>query len=361
MEFLKKNLPWIVRIIISILFIVSAVAKMFPIWAFEKQLVDLGLMNWCWSHYFSRAIIGLELAIGIGILQPHFLKRIVIPVTALLLAAFCVHLSIEMYKHGAMNGNCGCFGQLIPMTPLEAFIKNIITLLLLWYVYRKVTDHEVSPNRFSNLLLIYALSALLMFAAFPFSPCEDESKTSDVPKISLDTTAVETPVIEEKIDTTTKIVDTKKGKTDTAQIAKPEPEPNKVVSKYASFNTFSGKKVNLDKGKKILCFFVPGCDHCQEAAKELAQLSKKPGFPEVNIIFMDEEAEKIPEFFKKSNSNFPYTILGVVEFWKLMGNGANTPGVIYMWNGNVLKYYEGTEGNKFNPKDLTKLIDSKKF
>ena len=27
--------------------------------------------------------------------------------------------------------NCGCFGDLIPMTPLQALIKNILTLLVL--------------------------------------------------------------------------------------------------------------------------------------------------------------------------------------------------------------------------------------
>ena len=68
------------------------------------------------------------MAIAIGILQNHFIKSFVIPITILLLTAFCIHLGIQMVEHGAMNGNCGCFGQLIPMTPLEAAIKNIITI-----------------------------------------------------------------------------------------------------------------------------------------------------------------------------------------------------------------------------------------
>ncbi|MFM9006430.1 MAG: MauE/DoxX family redox-associated membrane protein, partial [Flavobacteriales bacterium] len=130
---MKKYLPISARIVVSMLFLVSAVSKMFPIWMFEKQLVDLGVCSWCDAPYFSRLLIALEGAIGIAILQRHFLKRFVIPVTAFLLVAFCVHLSIEMVKHGAMNGNCGCFGQLIPMTPLEAFIKNVLTLGLLVY------------------------------------------------------------------------------------------------------------------------------------------------------------------------------------------------------------------------------------
>ena len=78
---------------------------MFPIWMFEKQLVDLGICGWCEAPYFSRMLIALEMAIGVAILQKHFLRRFVIPVTAFLLVAFCIHLSIEMVKHGAMNGN----------------------------------------------------------------------------------------------------------------------------------------------------------------------------------------------------------------------------------------------------------------
>ncbi|HOS49149.1 MAG TPA: MauE/DoxX family redox-associated membrane protein, partial [Bacteroidia bacterium] len=143
----KKTLVWILRILIFALFVLSAVAKMFPIWAFEKQLVDLGLMSWCLAPYFSRALIALELAIGILIIQPHYLKKIVIPATIGLLVVFCAHLTLEMVKHGAMNGNCGCFGQLIPMTPLEAFIKNIITILMLIVVYRKVETQPSSKDR----------------------------------------------------------------------------------------------------------------------------------------------------------------------------------------------------------------------
>ena len=122
------------------MFLLSAVAKSFPIWAFEKQLVDLGIVDWCKAPYLSRLIIALETAIAIAILQKNYLKSFVIPLTIVLLAAFCIHLGIQMVQHGAMNGNCGCFGQLIPMTPLEAFIKNIITIGLLIYLYLNVSD-----------------------------------------------------------------------------------------------------------------------------------------------------------------------------------------------------------------------------
>ena len=41
MNAMKKYLPWTFRILISALFLLSVIAKAYPIWSFEKQLVDL--------------------------------------------------------------------------------------------------------------------------------------------------------------------------------------------------------------------------------------------------------------------------------------------------------------------------------
>ena len=59
----KTRIAWAIRILVFVLFVVSAVAKMFPIWAFEKQLVDLNVASWCSAPYFSRLLIGVELAL----------------------------------------------------------------------------------------------------------------------------------------------------------------------------------------------------------------------------------------------------------------------------------------------------------
>ncbi len=360
-------LTWSLRFIVFVLFIVSAVAKMFPIWAFDKQLVDLGLTSWCNAPYFTRALIGLELAIGIAIMQANYLRRIVIPVTISLLVVFCIHLTMEMVKHGAMNGNCGCFGQLIPMTPLEAFIKNVITIALLVILYRKSADKPANSNRFSVLLIIWLASTLFMYVAFPFCPCPDketESTTSEM-VISEDTSAtdpwamdsvasaVDTAIVK-KDTATAKITDTTKA----APVVKAAPVgPAKVKSRFSDVNVFSGRKVNLDEGKRLLCFFAAGCDHCQHAAQELNKMGKsEPGFPPVTIYFMDEETDKIPEFFKIAGREYPYKILDIPQFWTMIGNDGSTPGVFYLWNGNIIKYWVGIDDKKFVPADLLKEL-----
>lgn len=352
----KSNIIWALRFLVAALFVFSAIAKMFPLWAFEKQLVDLGLMSWCNAHYFARLLIALELALGVAIIQPNFLKRIVLPSTILLLVLFCVHLLIEMVKHGAMNGNCGCFGQLIPMTPLEAFIKNILTLGILGYIYVNVSDKPKGENRFSVLLVIGLLCSLVMFILFPFCPCEKETANADQDAVMMmedelvdqaytdaDTIAIDTVITAVEVKDTVLKAD--------QDTVRKETGPAPAKSKFANYNVFDGKKVNIDNGKKILCLFVPGCDHCQHAAKDLAEMSKQPGFPPVFIYFMDEEPEKIPEFHNYAGKRFPSKIVDIPTFWKLLGNGS-TPGIVYMWNGNIITEFEGTGDNAFSKDKL---------
>lgn len=355
---MKAYLPWTARIVVSILFLVSAVSKMFPIWMFEKQLVDLGICGWCDAPYFSRLLIALEAAIGIAILQRHFLKRFVIPVTAFLLVAFCVHLSIEMVKHGAMNGNCGCFGQLIPMTPLEAVIKNIFTLGLLVYIYKTSEEYEKGRNRFMVPMFIYSLCAFGMFALFPFCPCETETADTQVVEEIIEEpqpAADSTEAASQTIDSASIVVTSPIQANNVIEV--PEPQPPMVKSRFAEFKTIGGKKVNLDEGKKLVCFFAPGCDHCRETAKELKALAAKLKLPDTYIIFMDEEAFLIPEFIKETGFNKPYQVIDIPKFWTVLGSNASTPGLFYLWNGNIMKSFEGIEGNKFDASALKAALE----
>lgn len=362
---MKKYLPWILRILISALFMLSAVAKSFPIWAFEKQLVDLGLFSWCQAPYFSRLIIALEWAIAFAILQPYLLRRFVLPVTMLLLVAFNIHLGIQMIQQGAMNGNCGCFGQLIPMTPLEAFIKNVLTLAALIYLYIKTKDPDFHVRQWLIMGFIYSLAVALMFMVFPFCPCAKSSKPTSPISLPIDTTVISetdtTTIIKPTAIDTSSASNMTNSKTGEENInIKPEPKP--MVSKFNSYRNFGGKTVNLDQGKKIVCLFVPGCDHCRDAAKILAQMAKQKKIPEGYIIFMNEELFKIPEFYTETGIRFPHHIIeNIPEFFTLLGNNATTPGVYYLWNGNIIKSFEGIGERQFNAAELERIVASEKF
>ena len=350
----KENLSWILRLIISALFIVSAVAKLYPspyfaISTFEvKQLYPLGFSEG-FAPYFSRILIGIEFALGIAILLKDYLKKITIPATILLLAVFTIHLSYTTFVSGNA-GNCGCFGELIPMTPVEAIIKNIIAICLLVWLFK-----ILPADGKSNFWLLKSVGLGCVLALFMLAPIRPVAEIVEEP-ISPKNSIIEIKPSTDYIYTTEEIkigndsIKLKDGKEIPTE-KKTEDAPKKVKSGYEKY--FPG----IDTDKKILCYFVPGCDHCMDTAKELNEMRKKDkNFPPIYVIFMNEEPEKVPTFFEFAGTKFPYKMIDVIPFWTELGSGRDTPGVKYLWNGNEFKYYDGINENKFNGAEFKKLI-----
>ena len=346
----KETISWILRLVISALFILSAVAKLYPspyfaISTFEvKQLYPLGFSEG-FAPYFSRILIGIEFALGIAILLKDYLKKITIPATILLLAVFTIHLGYTTFVSGNA-GNCGCFGELIPMTPVEAIIKNIIAIGLLVWLFKLVPADEKS-----NFWLLKSVGLGCILALFMLAPIRPVEKVMDEPtseiQENLGVVIDSTSLLTNEVPTAAITKDTVKK----VEEKKLEDAPKKVKSGYEKY--FAG----IDTDKKILCYFVPGCDHCMDTAKELNEMRKKDkNFPPVYVIFMNEEPEKIPTFFEFAGTKFPYKMIDVIPFWTELGSGRDTPGVKYLWNGNEFKYYDGINENKFNGAEFKKLI-----
>ncbi len=115
---------------------------------------------------------------------------------------------------------------------------------------------------------------------------------------------------------------------------------------------------DINNGEKIICFFAPGCDNCKVTLKELTELKKQfPEFPEVQIVFMGEEPELIPSFFTYAGANYNYKIADIAAFWQSIGTEKDTPAIFYLFNGSVIKSYNGINQNKFNSQDLKKQIN----
>ena len=353
MHNIKQWLPWVFRIIISLLFLLSAVAKLYPspsigIALFEiKQLLPVGIDE-CYVFYFSRFLIATEIAIGIAILQPHFLKRFVIPFSTLMLLVFSIHLTYTIFSSGNA-GNCGCFGELIPMSPLQALIKNIIGIGMLVYLFFNCSDREKGKNSFTLLSSLYIGIALLTFILLPFCPCSCNS----------DSTGNEEEVIidESLYDVSTGNVvplkDTTANNSDTLIKIPVEIGPKPKRSIYRKHVR------HIDEGKKLLCFFAPGCDHCREAVRDIYKLSKKiKDFPKVYIIFMNEEPEKIPAFFNYAGRKYSHKKMDIGKFYNVFGV-KDTPGVVYLWNGNIMASFDGINENKFTVSKLNEALKKK--
>ena len=318
---MKNKLSLVFRVLISILFLVSAIAKLWtpgsdfltPLYALsrgfeEGQLIPMGFSENL-VPYLSRFIIALEFFIALAILQNNYLKKIVIPLSVILLTVFSLHLSYSIFTGDSEN--CGCFGDLIPMTPLEALIKNILTIGALIFVYRHVKKSMQSKL---SILSIQFLS--LMLLVFTFLPVQSSSSN------------------------------------------------NKIIS---SFSEYVDKDININDGSKILCFFEPGCSKCEEVAVSLKKLSETiDDFPEVHIIFSQNESEKIPNFFKNVGKSFSYQTVEfynedeeVNSFIEILGFDYSPPAVIFLKDGNQLRFFDYTEGNKYSEKEMKRIFEIK--
>lgn len=346
----EKYVPIAIRSSIAFLFLLSAVAKLYPspyfaISTFEvKQLYPLGFSGDV-ASYFSRILIGIEFALGVLLLQKQYLRKLVIPATLLMLAVFTTHLSIVTFQDGGNSGNCGCFGSLLPMTPIQAILKNVVAMILLVVLLKVMPKKDESKSNFW-VLSTTTLAFILML--FMLAPIQAKSNFVDVTGTEPEeATPIET-VVPVKSDS---IVKTIKADTLKKVVAEIKDEPLQKKSGYSSYFA------SIDKGKKVLCFFVPGCDHCRVAAKELTEMkAKDKNFPDIRIIFMNEEADLIPEFFKFAGAEYPYKIIEVIPFWNVLGTGKDTPGVKYLWKGNEMKYYFGITDNKFNAAEFKVMV-----
>lgn len=346
----KNNIAWVIRIAVAFLFLISAAAKMYPspyfaISTFEvKQLYTMGFSEG-FAPYFSRTLIGIELALGLLLLQRNYLRTLVVPATILMLVVFIVHLTIDTFVNGN-SGSCGCFGELLPMTPVEAIIKNVISVAVLVWLFRLLPPNTDRKN-FWVLTTVTLASVLFVFMLAPIQPAATEQAEEPVELPS----ATALPAIDTTATVTTEApaIPTETPAVNAA--AKPAAdEPAQARSAYTQYFA------SVNKGKKIIGLFAPGCDHCRETAKELTQMrAKDRNFPELQIIFMDEETNLIPDFFKHAGAEYPYKVIDIISFWKLLGNSKDTPGVVYLWNGNIIKDWDGINEKQFKGADLQKL------
>jgi len=348
----KIVVSWSIRILVAALFLVSAFAKIYPdpsmLYSISKfeftQLYPMGFGRE-FSAFLSRFLIGIEFALGFLLILPFHLKKIVIPSTILMLAFFCVHLTIEILT-GGNKGNCGCFGSLLPMTPLQALIKNLVSIGLLILLYSKFKNELKSRNSLASVGSLTLACIASLFLMIPIKSQLDKPKSI--------------PVIEELVENKELSSDTvskeeiraKVLEKDTSKITQTKDlGPKKKKSGFAKLFP------KIDEGKKVLCFFAPTCEHCMATAKELTELKRaNPSFPDIYVIFMDEGPEEIPAFFKFAGAEYPNYVMDIIEFWQTIGNGRDTPGVAYLWNGNVQKFYSGIDKDKFNKDEFKKIV-----
>ncbi len=350
----RIQLVWTLRFLIAVLFILSAVAKLMPIEIFEKQLINIsnkpgpleGFTNWCNVTVWSRTIIISEIFLGLSILIPYYQRTITIPLSIAMLLVFILHLFYQIMVFGN-DGNCGCMGELIPMSPLSAIIKNLVTIILLVYLFFSSKICQNEKPTFHFLMLPAVILSIFLFNPIEETICGDKQIKQMVNQ--------ESQLVNNRIDTlinylneqNSNKVDSVKGKSVNPII--PLFEVPSKISEYHDYQKFNlnGKtvSVSLDKGKKIVCVLNPDCDHCKNLIKQLKSI-KTNQMADIHLLFCNPDNSndidgQIQLFLKEVGISAMWSSIDIKAFTRLLENASYPPRLSILENGNIVYDYLG--------------------
>lgn len=280
------HLRTFLQLFLAATFLFSAYTKAIAPGFFEVLLEQQGIVpNRLYGAWATRAIIALEIWLGICLLL-SFYVRFVLRFSFALLIVFSIHLGYLIAV--GETGNCGCFGEMISMTPLASLGKNLILLVvngfLLCFRYKGSKKPKIT----------WALLPLLFGAAVVIWPVQTQ--------------------------------------------------PDEVVEKFPAFEQNSG--IDFSQGEYLVAILNLGCEHCQEAAQQLAEWQNQGiKLPEVVALFFAEGDTTVDAFNTITNTNYPYQMIDVNTFFDLIGS--SPPRVYWIQDGGVKHYWDETLGDDF--------------
>lgn len=284
----KKFIIKLIRIILSGVFIFSAISKMIAPGLFEITILDQGIIETReMAAYLGRFLLAIELFLGIALLQSNYLKRIVLPATLLTLTGFTI-LLLFSYFAGDSN-NCGCFGEVLKMSPLEAIIKNIVLIVVGIFVFQST---EKDANKIYIPIVILIISFGIVFTVTPIKSYEDL-----------------------------------------------------VFSKYIDFENEG--RVDLTEGDKLVAIFSIDCEHCMATANEIIEFENETSkLNNFYILFSGEESDTVQNFLDEANIEHPYLRIPIEDFFDLIGNAP--PRIYWLQNGEVKEYWDDNFRNNLS-------------
>lgn len=318
MNIFKRIVAILLSCVLGLIFIYSGYAKLTPvIETFEFSFVDIGVANWYTAPVIARLLIGLEFFIGVLLIANYHLKKFTLPLTIGLLLFFVVYLILQLFIFGN-NGNCGCFGNHLKMTPLQAIIKNGVMIVVCCVIYFLYSGWKVKFNS----LLLSIIGVTVVILPFVFNPI-DYAYTSNN--------------LDEKVNYPLEL-DLLYHPEDTAKVEIP--------------------KVDVRKGKHVLAFMSLTCGHCRIAAKKFRLIKKNN--PALPIYFvLNGDKGKYKEFIEDTKAdNIPSSYCLGKSFIQLAST--NLPRIYYLDNGVVIKKVDYFELNQYAIEYWLKIGDTEK-
>ena len=147
----------IIRLLLGVLFIISAAAKLWSIDLFELYVYSFRFFSLDLTFVLARLCIGAELAIGILLLTGWW-RRFILTAALSMLFFFSFFLCYAALV--GRNDSCQCFGQLADMPPAVSLLKNAILILLTLICLKKTGEYSNRRKLHKWLTVVLIASAM---------------------------------------------------------------------------------------------------------------------------------------------------------------------------------------------------------
>lgn len=171
----------IIRTLVGVLFIISGLVKandplglaykmqeFFEIWntdlaasSFFLKNAFIGLFSFLHGQALALSVLMITLEIVAGIALLIGWKRRLVLNGLLLLIIFFTFLTAYAYLSGKFK-NCGCFGDCIPITPLTSFMKDLVLLGMIVFLYAQQRYIEPIVARRGQVLALLTSLVLVL-------------------------------------------------------------------------------------------------------------------------------------------------------------------------------------------------------
>jgi protein-disulfide isomerase len=364
----KDLLLKIGRLILSFLFVFGAVSKLVSMPFFDGMVAELLLgenyydhpSGMLWIQWFTRILVAAELVLGIAILQNKWFKSLVLPATLGMLVIFTIHLFYEGFKqvNGFTEGNCGCFGDILPMTNLESIMKNVIGMAIgvfIWFKYNKdnVFASWVAPT-FLGLITLFTLSfGVKSYEAKAVATVTEELGLTEtlvidsIIPLEQDLVKMEQNAVKEKSTppSTEEEEEPKKAQTTDEGLQEEVPAVKQITPSDKTLQllyTYAPaiESQNLAYGSKIVCLFSMTCSHCQEVYADLVAMKASGKLPDIYLVNYGTEYEQNYFFAQAGNVKSPHARTEEFPDFKRMLEGKTYPRILYVKDGEILKEWD---------------------
>ena len=270
----------IAAVILGLLYLASGIAKAIDINAFADIIVRYGIPE---LRMFAPLIIGLEIALGFGLLFNVYRQRAglfsltMLIVLTLIFAFGYIFLDIS---------DCGCFGEVVSMPPAVSLLRNVLMIAMSYYIWKQP---ENQVNRTVLKTVIAVVFGIVTFAITGFEMKET--------------------YVELSIHEGTNLNDT---------FLKPLTSPNK---------------------EQLIFVFSPSCPHCQQATPTINAYKETESVDEVVGIYPNSvPVELLREYKKRSSPDFR---MFAVSRESLRSVTRTLPTILLVRKGRVAKIYMG--------------------